>query len=502
MKSSRPRVLPLLALSSALLASSAWATTYKMMPDSALADQARVVVEVKVAGVDSAPIVDGPPSTDYLVEVSRVIKGDLTGSTLVVRVPGGVNPQGLGLKIWGAPQFAAGESALLFLNPAKDGTYHIVQLMLGAFHRRTVEGRVLALRDLSGAHEIGGSGRDAVRDFDRFAEWLADRAAGFRHEGSYVLSLTKSMLTGIDSKFVLLRYIDGNPIRWFRFDAGQSVAWKVSSTGQPGLGLAATVQAFQTALDAWNSDPNTNINYVYAGTTQASGGLEQADGTNAIIFDDPNNAVEGTFDCTAGGVIARGGPFFTNATRPFKGQAFHEALEADIETNNGTDCLFNNNPTEAQEVFGHELGHTLGLGHSLLPDALMFAFTHNDGRGARLTADDRAGISALYGSGPLSGGGGGGGATLLAPQSLKALATSNTQVTLSWRDRSVGEAGYRVEQKIGKNKYVEIKQLPANSTSSVVSGLTPGAAYTFRVRAAGPDGKFSPYAAVAVALPH
>ncbi|MFY9825164.1 MAG: matrixin family metalloprotease [Thermoanaerobaculia bacterium] len=497
MKSYRPLVLSFLALSS-MLASSAGATTYKMMPDRALADQARVVVEVKVVGVDSAPVVDGPPSTDYLVEVSRVIKGDLSGSTLVVRVPGGINPKGLGLKIWGAPQFTEGESALLFLNPAEDGTYHILHLMLGAFHRRTVEGQTVALRDLSEAHEVGGSGQDVVRDFDRFADWLADRAAGLRHEGSYVLSQAKSMLTGADAKFVLLQYTDGNPIRWFRFDIGQSVAWKVNSSGQPGLGLAATIQAFQEALNAWNSDPNTNINYVYSGTTTADTGLDHSDGTNAIIFNDPNSAVNGVFDCDTGGVIAQGGPFFFGSTRQYKGRAFHEAVEADIETNDGTECLFNNNPSEAQEVFGHELGHTLGLGHSALPDALMYAFSHDDGRGARLTADDRAGINSLYGTGT---GGGGGGATLLAPQNLKAHVTSNTEVTLTWRDRAVGETGYRVETKVGKNKYREIKQLDANSSSVVLDDLTPGATYAFRVRAAGPDGKFSPYAVVTLVMP-
>jgi len=495
MQSARPLVLPLLALSFALLAGPAWSTTYKMMPDSALADQAKVVVDVKVVGVDSAPVVDGPPSTDYLIEVNRVIKGDLSGSTLVVRVPGGINPKGLGLKIWGAPQFTEGENALLFLNPAKDGTYHILQLMLGAFHRRTVEGQTVALRDLSEAHEVGGLGQDAVRDFDRFADWLADRAAGIRHEGSYLVSPTKAMLAGIDSKFVLLTYTDGISIRWFRFDAGQSVAWKVHSDGQPGLGLPASIQAFQTALNAWNSDPNTNINYTYAGTTSSTSGLANSDGINAIIFNDPNSAVDGVFDCGTGGIIARGGPFFFTSTRLFKGKPYHEAAEADIETNDGTECFFANNPSAAEEVWAHELGHTLGLGHSLLHDALMFAFAHNDGRGAHLTDDDRAGINVLYGSGSSS-------ATLLAPQNFKAHANSNTEVSLTWRDRSVGEVGYRLEVKVGKNKYQEIKQLDANANTALVSNLTPGATYTFRIRSAGPNGKFSPYAAVTIVLPH
>src|SRR4051812_40152679 len=168
----RPVVLPLLGLAFVLSAGPLRATTYMMMPDSALADQAAAVVDARIVGVDSAPIVDGMPSTDYLIEVNRVVKGDVPGSTLVVRVPGGINPQGLGLKIWGAPQFTEGENALLFLAPAKDGTYHILHLMLGAFHRRSLNGKSVALRDLSEAHEVGKGtdlgGEDAVRDFDRF----------------------------------------------------------------------------------------------------------------------------------------------------------------------------------------------------------------------------------------------------------------------------------------------------------------------------------------------
>jgi len=496
MKSFRPVVLPLLALSLSLVAGSAWATTYKMMPDSALVDQARAVVDVKVVGVDSAPVMDGPPATDYLVEVNRVIKGDLSGSTLVVRVPGGVNPQGFGLKIWGAPQFTEGESALLFLNPAKDGTYHILHLMLGAFHRRTIEGQAVALRDLSEALEVNGKGQDAVRNFDRFADWAADRAAGLRHEGGYIVSPTKAMLTGVDTKFTLLTPSDGNPIRWFRFDNGQSVEWRIGSAGQLGLGLAASIQQFQIALNVWTNDAATNINYVYVGTTDATGGLAGSDGTNSIVFGDPNDDFDGVFDCDTGGVIAHGGPYFFSSTRIYKGKAYHEAVEADIETNKGTEC-FLNNPLTSQEVWGHELGHTLGLGHSTVREALMFAFAHADGRGARLSDDDRAAIASLYGTGSV-----GGPVSLLSPQNLKGLATSNTEVTLTWRDRSKGETGYRVEVKIGKNKYRELLQLDPDSISADVTDLTPGTTYTFRVRAAGPNNKFSPYAAVNVVVPH
>ena len=55
---------------------------------------------------------------------------------------------------------------------------------------------------------------------------------------------------------------------------------------------------------------------------------------------------------------------------------------------------------------------------------------------------------------------------------------------------------------MAKNKFRELQQLDADASSAVVSDLTPGATYTFRVRSAGPTGKFSPYAAVTITLPH
>jgi hypothetical protein len=483
--------LALLALPLALAARPAAATTYMMMSDKALADQAAVVVDVKVVGVESAPLVDGPPATDYLVEVNRVLKGDMPGSTVVVRVPGGVNPAGLGLKIWGAPEFVDGERAILFLRPGQDGTYHILHLMLGAFHQRVAGGRTVALRDLSEAHEVGqkglieDGGYDAIRDFDAFADWVATRAQGTPDAGDYVLGRTKADLESSSEKYTLLTPSDGNPIRWFRFDQGQSVEWRVNSAGQPGLGLEASIDAFNIALNAWDSDPGTNINYVYAGTTDSNEGLARSDGVNTITFDDPfrndpDNEVEGTFTCEEGGVIAVGGPFFFNSTRAFRGKRYHEAAEADIVTNDGTECFFRTRSKSAEEVFAHELGHTLGLGHSKLRDALMFASAHADGRGARLTADDREAIAQLYGDGSSSGSGS---ASLKAPARLRAHATSSTEVSLTWRDKAAGEEAYVIEAKKKGKKFLEVLSVDANSASAVVDGLQPGATYSFRVRA-------------------
>ena len=511
---SKSRLLPLLALPF-LFRQPATATTYQMMSDSALADQAPVVVEARISSVSSAPLI-GQPATDYLVEVNRVLKGDLPGSTVMVRVPGGLDPQGLGLKIWGAPRFAEGENAILFLGPAKDGTYRILHLMLGAFHERTVGGRTVALRDLSEAHEIGakstaGEGTDPVRDFSRFSDWISDRAARVPNAGDYVLKNVKAALSSLPEKFAFFAAEDGNPIRWYRFDSGQSVEWKVNAAGQPGLGLDATIAAFQVALNTWTADPETNINYVYGGTTQAATGLTRSDRANTILFDDPfrdnpDQAVEGTFDCNSGGVIAMGGPFYYYPeTKAYKGKRYHEAAEADIVTNDGTQCLFQNNPSAAEEVFTHELGHTLGLDHSKDRKAVMYPFVHNDGRGSYLEADDRAAVAQIYGNGSSSGNGGNGGGSgsLATPVRLAGRATSSTTAALTWRDKAQGEESYVVEAKVNvrKAKFQVVATVPAGTAAAEVTGLTPGTSYTFRVRAVA-GSQTSPYSkAVVISTP-
>ena len=482
-----------------LLASPVRATTFQRVEDSVLTDQARAVVRARVVDVEASTLGDRP-ATDYIVEVDRVLKGDVPGSTLVVRVPGGIRPDGVGLKIWGAPEMASGETALLFLTPAKDGTFRILHLMLGAFHGQTVQGQRLALRDLSEAQEVrpdgAGPASDDVRNFDRFADWIADRAAGVVRERDYLVGASGPVRSAIDA-FTLMRGDDGIAIRWFDFDEGRSVAWRVHSGGQPGLGLDASVGAFNVALQTWDDDAGTNIRYSYAGTTGAATGFRDTDGVNTILFEDPGDTGDpGPFDCGSGGVIAVGGPWFDGSTRTYQGRTFHPAIEADIVTNDGTSCFFQSNPRAAEEVFAHELGHTLGLGHSQTRDALMYARAHDDGRGARLDADDRAAVAELYGSGgstpppPPAG--------PQPPSNLAASSVTPASLVLRWRDNSTNENGFRIERKVGGGGFTEIQAVGANTTEVSIGGLTAGTSYTFRVRAVNASG-FSAYSnAVAV----
>src|SRR6185295_6254850 len=468
-----------LMLAAATLAS---ATTYVPVSDSNLADQAAAIARVRVISAEPGPA-NRAPATDYLVEVDELIQGYLQGSTIVVRVPGGVRADGVGLKIWSAPEFEPGEEAVLFLQPGADGTYGILHLMLGAFHARSAGTVKLAEQDLSEAHRLSPDGAEtAVRDLDRFTAWLADRAAGLERDANYWVERPAAGVSPPAKSYTANPTVDNVPARWFSFDAGKNVAWNVNSTGQPGLDLNQTIASFQAALAAWTDDPTSPIQYVYAGQTGATGGLGTSDHVNAILFNDPKGQVPGTYDCSTGGVVAMGGSYYTAATRNYRSQPFHETIEADVVTNDGTECFFRNNPKGAEEVFAHELGHTLGFGHTTETEALMYARAHNDGRGARLGDDERMGASAYYGDGSYQPAQPPPPPPPAASLTLAASAT-RTEIQLAWTSSFTGVDSFLVESQQKNGSFKVLKTAAGSDEAATVSGLKPNQTLTLRVTA-------------------
>jgi hypothetical protein len=312
-----------------------------------------------------------------------------------------------------APRFTKSERALLFLHPHADGTYRISQFMLGAFHEVRAGEYRLALRDLSEARPVplqaqeAETGPERPRDLERFADWLADRASGRQRETDYTVD-DGSLGSAAVAPFTLLDDA-GVPARWFTFDTQGSVPWQADFNGQSGMNEGGFSQ-FQQALAAWTNEPSTPISLQYTGTTTATGGLLNGDGVNAILFDDPNGELSGSFDCSSGGIIAIGGWWSTGATGTFGGTQFNRIVEGDVVTQDGVGCLLGRHGgADGAETFTHEVGHTLGLGHSCgdgasgtcspgsdKDQAVMRAIIHADGRGASLGNDDRAGIRFLY----------------------------------------------------------------------------------------------------------
>ncbi len=451
-----------LAVALALASTSpSWSTTVAMMSDQSLAAQAEVVIVARSLGTLVSPELERPV-TDYLMSVERVMKGSVDAGAIVVRVPGGIAANGMGLKIWGAPEFQQGERAILFLNRAGDGTYRILQLVLGSFREAPVGGHLAAYRDFSEVQVLdatSATSRDELRlrEFDRFADWLADFGAGRVLPRQYFFRADEGVSSTGNTLLPMYTLFeeDGKNMRWFDFDRGTAVGWRMDPDGFPGLGSSGQAE-FEAAMAMWNNEPQTPINYQYRGTSGLVAGFQNFDGQNVLLFGDPNDDVEGSFSCPSGGTLAVGGPWYdTGTTAVFDGRTFIRIQGADIVLNDGVECYFQRPGTPslaAQELLAHELGHTLGLGHSsenpsetntTLRDALMYYRLHNDGRGASLRSDDLAAIHALYtvGGGGSSGGGGGGGGSNGCPAGTLCLLNGRFRVTAVWNNQFDGSSG-------------------------------------------------------------
>ncbi len=485
----------------------AGATSYVAMTDEALVDEATLIVRGRIVRTLDAEV-SSSPRHGWEVEVVDSLKGSAP-RRLQVTVPGGRNQDGLSFRVYGAPRFADGEEAILFLHPRRDGRFDIAQLFLGAFHEVRAGGRTLAVRNLREVSQLTIGNRapaaEPVRDADTFSNWVKERAAGRARVVDYLVTGDEgSQLRSLVDSFTFFE-IDNLNLRWKAFDSGGAVSWRMLNSGQPGQ-PGNGFGDFQTALNAWTNDPNTNIRYNYGGTTGSDGGLcDDAscfDNKNTLSPEDPNGQIPGSFSCANGGVLAIGGPWFGDDTVVFHGDTFWEILGADIVIQNNVKCFFDdssNKAKAAQELYGHELGHTLGLGHSCGDDdgpdpncnnasfenALMNAFVHDDGRGAQLNSDDRAAIAVLYGTGTAP----------AAPSNLVGAPLSHTAGEVGWNDNSTNETGFRIEVDSGGG-FVDIGSLPANSTGAVINGLPSNTLIRVRVRAQG-GGGFSGYSNVA-----
>lgn len=80
----------------------------------------------------------------------------------------------------------------------------------------------------------------------------------------------------------------------------------------------------------------------------------------------------------------------------------------------------------------------------------------------------------------------------LAPDNLRA-SNLSTSPRLTWIDRSNQETSYRVERAVGNSNFLQIAELPANSTQYDDPFLTTGTQYFYRVRAHSTSSGFSEY---------
>jgi hypothetical protein len=398
LRSSRPLTIVGAALAS--FVATAQATVLVDVRDHALTRMADVVVVGRVERVAVAPN-DTSVSTWVEVAVESAHKGT-TGERLVLRQPGGELAD-RGLVIPGAPIFRVGERQVLFLTEQADGTLQTTALGLGQFRvvHSPLSGALVAERRLDAA-VLGGSPTRRLRLrrlLRTIARAAADAPSGFVAAAPAAIPLVAEDV--VTNDFTLM---DRPSARWQEADEGMPIEFSVAEGGDRDLGYDATVASVEDALAAWSDAPGAELLLV-RGIDEAPAPL-LCDGKSQIVFGDPFGEMAKPHHCS--GVLALGGYCTAGRAAPtheVNGVEFRRITEGNITFNRGFGgCSFWTSENLA-EIVTHELGHSIGIGHSseteeetsaVLKDATMYFRAHFDGRGARLRSDDIAAVRAVY----------------------------------------------------------------------------------------------------------
>ena len=371
-------------------AEAAQATTWVVPEQEEMLQSADAVVLATVSDLRSVAAFDGSSiSTEVTLRVHESFKGAAAGERLVLRETGG-RVGDAQQWIFGSPEYAVGETVLVYLKLGADGVLHTHHLGIGKVGARVAnDGRVWLSRV-----SPKGKGR-RIESLSHFTRRLSPMLRGAAR-----VEARAPQLVGTAQATTQFRLMQPAS-RWF--DLPVSVWGDV--TGDSKLGASASRETVSAAAAAWSGQPGSELQMRYAGDRQG-GGFQCTQGALTVSFDDPANQIDDPSSCS--GVLAVGGFCASGSVRA--GTPYQTINAGAVVFNNGWGgCNFwsKTDFRNFKEVMTHELGHAIGLAHSsdgntggtFASDATMYWMAHFDGRGAGLDDYDQGAIAYLYDDG-------------------------------------------------------------------------------------------------------
>ena len=410
------------------------AATYLPLPDADLARRAPVVVRARVVSSEvRRGAADGEVRTATTLFVLESIRGGAlaAGDTFTLELPGG-RLGDLASSYPGTPEFQAGSETVLFLAPRGSGEFSLTEFGMSKFDiAADRSGRTFAVRPVfsdeeddrasarrtarpSRASESAALPARELRDAESFLAMLRAVAAG-EAAPAVTYSAPEGELAGASSPPLSTEWrrplwmniggVEGSgpQYRWY-WDTGLSPNAIVSASGtQTGLtdGSDGT-SAVANGATQWSSVAGTTVRY-----SSSSGSAP------VVVHLDVTNeppAWTDALSCSSGGVIGYGGPGSARSAPPFKGEGnFYAPSSGNVWMRKVTGGCYSASIFRAAVL--HELGHTLGLGHSDEGSSTHSTTAQSDWNAAVMhsvipashpstpQADDIQAIQYYYGSG-------------------------------------------------------------------------------------------------------